>query len=1097
MEVKKVRLKRWIAGFLCFCLLATSDVFVSQAAAIGSQGQAIPESGTEENSGENAKNAENEEEEQTNVESQKPLLEYAVVDQPYVECPGTQNVVLGIQAGKGKIEQAVLQYRNQTTGEVLIADAQEILEDAVLFSMSFERQEQIGIYELLSVRYTVNGTEYQSDFSEIGMEAVFGVGMETASDPDGIVEEDIDVDVDVVTIDEDGKTTSKNTIKEAIAEVQEVSGEIQFKAKNYGAAKNVVVVLDPGHDANHVGTVGNGLVEKDLNLKIAQYCKAELETYAGVTVYMTRSGDACPFGTSDASTCNLKRVEYAKKVGANIYVSIHNNAGGGNGSEIYYPNANYNPSVSAVGKDVAQKILNNLVKLGLKNRGIRIRNSENGTTYADGSPADYYAVIKNCKTQGIPAIIVEHAFVDSSDAANFLNSDAKLKKLGVADATGIAQYFNLKKKGEAPEEDEETNLTVPVITSAKSASNTAIKLSWGSMEDVSSYIIMRSTKKESGYKQLATVGGTVTSYTDKTVKARTDYYYKIAAVIGNEQSDYSAAKRGKTVVNPNIKFVKSVGTNQLKITWNKKAGSNGYYIYRSTSAKKGFKKIATIEDGSTLSYTDSGVTKGQVYYYKIKTRNKIEGSVGCSTASSAAYGKTVGKTKILSLTIPNTKSIELSWKKVKDSNGYFLYRSESPNSGFKRIATLSGNYQTTYRDSDVKAGVLYYYKVRARNKFNGKTGYSSYSKVVSGAIVKTPKIKSVVSQSPTKLEISWNKANGANGYYIYRSTSPSSGFKRVGVVSNGSRTSYISEGQKTGQTYYFKIKARSKVNGKNKASSASKAAEGRTVGRTTMVSCMFNSGKVSVNWTPVEGASGYTVAKSETADGTYTQIGEVNSGTTTSYSDSQAEAGKTYYYKVQTLNTVGGKTGYSGYCDPMSVSVGTAIMGASAVTVNQMTTYYNRSGKKYPSAVYEDKGAANIDAFCNIVMQEAAAEGVRADVVFAQICNETGFLQFGGDVSADQCNFAGLGATGGGVAGETFSDVRTGIRAQVQHLKAYACKDPLNQKCVDSRFSYVERGTAPFVEWLGIQENPYGKGWATAKNYGYTLMNIVRTMQTM
>lgn len=1095
MEVKIVRLKRWIAGFLCFCLLVTSDVFVSQAAAIGTMGQAIPETGTEENSGENVKNTEKESQEQSNVVSQEPLLEYAVVDQPYVECPGTQNVVLGIQAGEGKIEQAVLEYQNKTIGEVFTADAGEILEDAVLFSMSFENQEQIGTYELLSVRYTVNGIEYQSGFSEMGMEVVFGVGVEAASDPDGIVEEDIDVDVDVVTIDEDGKTTSKKTIAEAIEEVQEVSGEIQYQTRNYGAAKNVVVVLDPGHDANHVGSTANGLVEKDLNLKIAQYCKAELETYAGVTVYMTRTGDACPFGTTDASTCNLKRVQYAKKVGANIYVSIHNNAGGGNGSEIYYPNANYNSAVSAVGKDVAQKILNNLVKLGLKNRGIRIRNSENGTTYADGSAADYYAVIKNCKTEGIPAIIVEHAFVDSSDAANFLNSDAKLKKLGVADATGIAQYFNLKKKGNEPEEEE--NTAVPVITSAKSTANTAIKVSWGSMENVSSYIIMRSTKKESGYKQIATVDGTVTSYTDKTVKARTDYYYKIAAVVGNKQSAYSAAKRGKTVVNPSIKFVKSVGATQLKLTWNKKAGSNGYYIYRSTSAKKGFKKIATIEDGNTLTYTDSGVTKGVVYYYKIKTRNKIEGSVGYSTASAAAYGKTVGNTKILSLTIPNTKSMELSWKKVKDANGYFLYRSESPNSGFKRIATIGSNSQTTYRDTSVKAGVTYYYKVRARNKVNGKTGYSSYSKVISGTIVKTPKIKSVVSQSPTKLQINWNKANGANGYYIYRSTSQYTGFKRVGVVSSGSQTSYISEGQKTGQTYYFKIKARSKVNGKNKASSASAAMEGRTVGRTTMVSCMFNNGNVSVNWTQVEGASGYTIARAESADGSYVQIGEVSSGTTTSYSDSQAEAGTTYYYKVQTLNTVGGKTGYSGYCDPMSVSVGTAIMGASSVSVKQMTTYYNRSGKKYPSAVYTDKGAADIDTFCNIVVQEAVAEGVRADVVFAQICNETGFLQFGGDVSADQCNFAGLGATGGGAAGETFSDVRTGIRAQVQHLKAYACKDPLNQKCVDSRFSYVERGTAPFVEWLGIQENPNGKGWATAKNYGYTLMNIVRTMQTM
>ena len=83
---------------------------------------------------------------------------------------------------------------------------------------------------------------------------------------------------------------------------------------------------------------------------------------------------------------------------------------------------------------------------------------------------------------------------------------------------------------------------------------------------------------------------------------------------------------------------------------------------------------------------------------------------------------------------------------------------------------------------------------------------------------------------------------------------------------------------------------------------------------------------------------------------------------------------------------------------------------------------------------------------------------------------ETGFLQYGGDASVEQFNFAGLGTTGGGVPGNSYPDVRTGIRAQIQHLKAYATADPLNGKCVDDRYEYVKKGTAPYVEWLGQQE---------------------------
>ena len=97
---------------------------------------------------------------------------------------------------------------------------------------------------------------------------------------------------------------------------------------------------------------------------------------------------------------------------------------------------------------------------------------------------------------------------------------------------------------------------------------------------------------------------------------------------------------------------------------------------------------------------------------------------------------------------------------------------------------------------------------------------------------------------------------------------------------------------------------------------------------------------------------------------------------------------------------------------------------------------------------------------------------------------ETGWLQFGGDVKSDQFNFAGIGATGGGVPGNSFPDVRTGIRAQVQHLKAYASTDPLNNACVDPRFHYVKRGSAPTMEQLA------GK-WATGTGYGESLRAIL------
>ena len=170
----------------------------------------------------------------------------------------------------------------------------------------------------------------------------------------------------------------------------------------------------------------------------------------------------------------------------------------------------------------------------------------------------------------------------------------------------------------------------------------------------------------------------------------------------------------------------------------------------------------------------------------------------------------------------------------------------------------------------------------------------------------------------------------------------------------------------------------------------------------------------------------------------------------------------------------------------------TPIMGATALgnkttAVNKMVKMYMNSKRTYPSGALSKGGASNITQFCEILYEEAIVENVKPEVVFGQAMKETGYLQFGGDVKVEQFNFAGLGATGG-VPGESFKDVRTGIRAQVQHLKAYASKDSPKNEIVDTRFAYVTRNCAPYVEWLGIKENPDGKGWATARKYGMSLM---------
>ena len=177
----------------------------------------------------------------------------------------------------------------------------------------------------------------------------------------------------------------------------------------------------------------------------------------------------------------------------------------------------------------------------------------------------------------------------------------------------------------------------------------------------------------------------------------------------------------------------------------------------------------------------------------------------------------------------------------------------------------------------------------------------------------------------------------------------------------------------------------------------------------------------------------------------------------------------------------------------------TSIIGDSSVNVEQLIHLYNSSGHVFPSYYTENGRNVDLNRFAQLYIEEANAEGIRADVAFAQAMKETGWLKFGGQVSISQFNFAGLGATDDGAAGMSFAQkygdnengIRMGIRAQIQHLKAYASTEPLNNACVDERFTLVKRGCAPYVEWLGQKENPNGYGWATGANYGQGIIDIM------
>lgn len=167
---------------------------------------------------------------------------------------------------------------------------------------------------------------------------------------------------------------------------------------------------------------------------------------------------------------------------------------------------------------------------------------------------------------------------------------------------------------------------------------------------------------------------------------------------------------------------------------------------------------------------------------------------------------------------------------------------------------------------------------------------------------------------------------------------------------------------------------------------------------------------------------------------------------------------------------------------------GISIMGTSQATASQMVSYALKGNKdpQLPNCTIRELAELFID--------EAKVEGVRADIAWAQTLKETGYFKYGGIVQPHQNNYAGIGALNDNAAGQaaTFQTPTIGVRAQIQHLKAYASKGALVNECVDPRFSLVTRGSAEFVEWLGAADNPNGKGWAyPGGGYGASILSLL------
>ena len=1035
------------------------------------------------------------------------MMEYFLVDNPVLSSGEAENFVLSLNNAEGYSDFRLTIQKEAGTSFDL--ECSEQVDNLVKFSRVFTEEEK-GQYSVTTLHYVYNGQAYYLNFSDLEMDVKFGVDQEY----DGYDATLPDLTEDSISSEGIIEVTDVNKAEEEIVNgVASQPATMSVDEFSKHATGGMTICLDPGHGGSDSGATAFGAKESNLTLKIAQYCKEELAKY-DVNVVMTRTTDT---RLSEEAAMDLKnRVEVAKKAGASYFISIHINSAqnsAAHGAEVYYPNTSGNKNLSTNGQNLAKAIQKQLTALGLYDRGIKIRNYTDGTTSSNpnSSDQDYYGVIRYAKQANITGLIVEHCFISNKDEFDkYLGSNAKLQQLGIADAKGIVSALGLQLKNQS------------LDTLAKDNRNVLADGTYNIQSLVNPNYVLDI------YGGYTTNGANVQLYRSNDTEAQlfkvthdSQGYVTFTNVKSGKVLDvYGGTKKN----NQNIWQFSSNGSRAQK--WIVKPDGNGYVIISALDSNY----VLDLSTGKAVNssniqlYTYCGSNAQRWKFSKLVSKtdklnslaqlNKnvlADGTYVISTALSSNYvldvygGYTWNKANVQLFAKNGTDA--QAFKVTHDSQGYVTFTNVNSGKVLEVAGSRAGNnanvQQYSLDGSRAQKWVVQKYG----------SGYTIISALdpnfvldLSGALVMNGRniglyqnngskaqqwnfSKHMTDRERCDLFAAQNKGKMADGVYYIKNKNVNYALDVYGgSLYGGANIQLYSLNRSNAQKWKITHDSKGYVMFQNVGSGMYLTAGGS--GNSANVYQQKQSNGYNQKWIIMfDTNSNLRIVSALHSN----RVLDIHGGMIRNFSniqlyDSNNSNAQKWVFEYINTNATGGLM---------------QIMGTSQTTVAQMVRYYNANASGYDTfkvkyngkynGVLAKGGASAINQFAQIFYEEATAEGVRAEVAFTQCMKETGFLKYGGDVLPNQYNFAGIGATGA-VHGASFSNVRMGVRAQIQHLKAYGSISPLTNPCVDPRFNLVKRGSAQYEEWLGIKENPNGYGWATSKNYGHDIVGMVNSL---
>ena len=1031
--------------------------------------------------------------------SENDLINYVYLEETETT-NSYENVVLSLKDEYKNASNAILTYTDSSNKSYQVNSSNQN-DSEVLFKIENLTE---STYQLSSITFEMDGNVYQSTFTSdynASFSVVNGVSTQSLDSCDEEVEE--------YANDSSMKVVEATSLDEALDAVKSV------RARSHNG--NYVVYLDAGHDNTHTGARGvNGIKEESYTLAIAQACRDELQQYSNVEVYMCREDSGiCPYPGTSSGQCNANRVQDAASKGADLYIALHLNSANGSahGAEVYVSN---HSAYHNEGTNLANQILSQLQALGLSNRGVKVRNTgEANSYYNDGTVKDYYGVIRHGVESGINSMIVEHAFVDNYSDANYITN--RYHDIGVADATAIANYLGLSKgphvtlKGFTWQVHDDR-----ILIGTAYEANTDVKFTFKSYNLGTHQWVTLGENKTSNWQTWLPEQGNYWIYVEAIANGHTTSQVMCFAV-GKNYAPY-VSLNGFTwqVFSDRINIGTAYSTNTTGIrftfksynldtkkwtalsnekasnwqTWYPEKGNywiyveatlpNGYktnqvmcfavgknYSTRAMNARSASPAITTlsVDDGIAVQAAESYYARLKGFTWQIQDDKILLGSAYDTNDPDLrftfkSYNLDTKKWEVLD---SNKKSNWQTWKPYKGN--YWVYCQATTSDGKSYDQTMCfavGKNYASYvnlngftwqmQDDRILIGSAY-----DTNDSGAQFSFKAYN-------LDTQKWETLSTYKSSNWQ-TWKPYKG--NYWIYCQAKTSTGYTTDQVMCFAVGKDYGPYVHLNGYTWQMKSDAILVGSAYNTNDSDVKFTY-KSYNLTTKQwqSLSDNSSSNWVTWKPERG-NYWIYCQAKTSNG-YT------SDQTMCFAVSEDYSGNLY-----------------------------RIMGSSSITVDQMVNFYENGkgnvsydtfGESQYNGCLTQGGAPDIRTYCQIFKEEAENEGVKVEVAFTQAMLETGYLKFGGDVKPDQYNFAGIGATGNGNPGNSFGDVRTGIRAQIQHLKCYASTDSLNLAKVDPRWSNNLRGKAIYVEYLSIPNNPYGTGWAASATYGNDLLKLITNL---